>query len=315
MTEIDQLQHDIMELKRDRNAVILAHNYQRPEVYDVADYVGDSLGLSRQAAQTKASVIIFCGVHFMAETAKILSPNKTVLLPDLAAGCSLADTITADQLRRWKEQHPTAAVVMYVNTSAEVKALADYCCTSANAVTVVQSIPAGQEILFGPDMFLGVYVQRQTGRTNLHLWPGECHVHAGFRQEHLERLQKQYPQAEIILHPECGCISQCLVMIDQSKFEKIKILGTGGMIREVNSAPTDEFIVGTEVGMIERLRREAPQKNYYPLKAEAICEYMKKITLPKIYDSLLKNQFEITVSSEVSERAKLAIDRMITIGN
>lgn len=304
----------VLSLKRERNAIILAHNYQLPEIYDVADFIGDSLELSRQAASTKADIIVFCGVHFMAETAKILSPTKTVLLPDLAAGCSLAASITAEQLRQWKSEHPKAVVVMYVNTTAEVKALTDYCCTSSNAVPVVQSIPPDQEILFGPDMFLGAYVQRLTKRANMHIWPGECHVHAGFRAEHLQKLQQQHPQAEFILHPECGCVSQCLYMMDQKQIQSAKILSTSGMIKEVAQSSADEFIIGTEVGIIERMKREVPSKRYYPLKATAICEYMKKITLPKVYDSLRLNQFPITLAPDIQTAAKRAIDRMVAIG-
>lgn len=304
----------VLELKRQRNAVILAHNYQLPEIYDVADFIGDSLELSRQAAQTTADIIIFCGVHFMAETAKILSPNKTVLLPDLAAGCSLADSITADQLRQWKSEHPSAIVVMYVNTTAAVKALSDYCCTSSNAAKIVQSIPEDQEILFGPDMFLGAYVQRLTKRQNMHIWPGECHVHAGFRAEHLANLQKKHPQAEFILHPECGCVSQCLYMMDHNQIKSAKVLSTSAMIKEVASSPADEFIIGTEVGIIERMKREVPEKKYYPLKETAVCEYMKKITLPKVYDSLRFDQFKIEVPAAIRSQAKLAIERMVSIG-
>lgn len=308
------LQQRVVALKRDRRAVIVAHNYQRPEIYDVADYIGDSLELSRYAARTTAEIIVFCGVHFMAETAKILSPHKTVLLPDLAAGCSLADSITADQLRQWKSEHPKAVVVMYVNTTAEVKALTDYCCTSSNAVQVVQNIPEDQEILFGPDMFLGAYVQRLTKRANMHIWPGECHVHAGFRAEHLQKLQHKHPTAEFILHPECGCVSQCLYMMDQKQIKDAKILSTSGMIKEVVQSPADEFIIGTEVGIIERMKRAVPAKRYYPLKETAICEYMKKITLVKVYESLRLNQFKITIPQDIQNAAKLAIDRMVAIG-
>lgn len=309
----NELKQAIITLKQQQNTVILAHNYQLPEIYDVADFIGDSLELSRQAASTKADTIIFCGVHFMAETAKILSPQKTVLLPDLAAGCSLADSITADQLRAWKAQHPDAVVVMYVNTTAEVKALTDYCCTSSNAVKVVESIPADKEILFGPDMFLGSFVQRRTGRANMHIWPGECHVHAGFRQEHLEKLRQRHPNAEFILHPECGCVSQCMVMLDQKQLAKAKILSTSGMIKEVQESTADEFIIGTEIGIIERMKRAVPDKKYIPLKPDAICEYMKKITLPKVYDSLRYQQFAITIPEDVRSRAALAIERMIVI--
>lgn len=307
------MQDKIQRLKQERNAIILAHNYERPEIYDVADFLGDSLELSRKAASTDAEVIVFCGVHFMAETAKILSPNKTVLLPDLAAGCSLADSITADQLRTWKAQHPGAVVVMYVNTTAEVKALSDYCCTSSNAVKIVQSIPADKEILFGPDMFLGAFVQRITKRP-LHIWPGECHVHAGFRQEHLTAVQAKHPNAEFILHPECGCVSQCMYMMDQGQLKQAKVLSTSAMITEVRESPSKEFIIGTEVGIIERMKREVPNKTYIPLKETAICEYMKKITLPKVADALEFMQFQIEVPENIRRGALTAIERMIAIG-
>src|SRR6059058_2150704 len=204
-----ELQAEIKHLARTRNAVIIAHNYERPEVQDVADFVGDSLGLSREAAKTKADVIVFCGVHFMAETAAVLSPQKIVLLPDLAAGCSLAATIDAEQLRDWKAEHPGAVVVSYVNTTAEVKAESDYCCTSGNAVEIVNSIPADKEILFLPDMFLGIWLERVTGR-KLTIWLGECHVHAGIRPDDIERWQRDAPDAELLVHPECGCASQCM---------------------------------------------------------------------------------------------------------
>lgn len=310
---MENIQEQIQYWKKKRNAIILAHNYQLPEIYDIADFIGDSLELSRKAATTSADVIVFCGVHFMAETAAILSPNKTVLLPSLEAGCSLAESITADQLRAWKLEHPDAVVVMYVNTSAEVKALSDYCCTSSNAVAVVESIPADKEILFGPDMFLGAYVQRRTGRT-MHIWPGECHVHAGFRQEHLEKLQKKHPNAELILHPECGCVSQCMYMLDAGTLKKAKIASTSQMIQEVKDSAATEFIIGTEVGIIERMKREEPKKTYIPLKADAICKYMKKITAANTLEALQKMQNVITVPDDIRLRAKQAIDRMIAIG-
>lgn len=310
---MENIQEQIQYWKKKRNAIILAHNYQLPEIYDIADFIGDSLELSRKAATTSADVIVFCGVHFMAETAAILSPNKTVLLPSLEAGCSLAESITADQLRAWKLEHPDAVVVMYVNTSAEVKALSDYCCTSSNAVAVVESIPANKEILFGPDMFLGAYVQRRTGRT-MHIWPGECHVHAGFRQEHLEKLQKKHPNAELILHPECGCVSQCMYMLDAGTLKKAKIASTSQMIQEVKDSAATEFIIGTEVGIIERMKREEPKKTYIPLKADAICKYMKKITAANTLEALQKMQNVITVPDDIRSRAKQAIDRMIAIG-
>lgn len=308
-----KLKQTIAELKKQRNAIILAHNYQLPEIYDVADMIGDSLELARKAASTTADVIVFCGVHFMAETAAILAPSKTVLLPSLEAGCSLAESITADQLLAWKQEHPNAVVVMYVNTSAAVKALSDYCCTSSNAVAVVESIPNDKEILFGPDMFLGAYVQRRTGRS-MHIWPGECHVHAGFRQEHLEKLQAAHPDAEFILHPECGCVSQCMYMLDAGTLKKAKIASTSGMIKEVKTSSAREFIIGTETGIIERMKREAPDKTYIPLKADAVCKYMKKITLQNTLLALEKMQHVITVPPDIRQQAKLAIDRMVAIG-
>ncbi|MDP3970498.1 MAG: quinolinate synthase NadA [bacterium] len=302
----------IRELAKEKNAVILAHNYQLPEIYDIADFIGDSLELSRKAANTNADVIVFCGVHFMAETAAILSPSKTVLLPDLEAGCSLADSITADQLKMWKSEHPDAVVVMYVNTSADVKALADYCCTSSNAINIVESIPADKEILFGPDMFLGAYVSKRTNR-KMHIWPGECHVHAQFRNDHLVNLQKKHPNAELILHPECGCISQCLYMMSDGQLSNAKILSTSGMIAEVKSSESDEFIIGTEIGIIERMKREEPNKKYIPLKEDAICKYMKKINLDNVLLALQNMQHEISIPEDIRKQALLSIERMITI--
>lgn len=311
--ERDEMIERIQKLKKEKNAIILAHNYQIPDIYDVADLIGDSLELSRKAATTDAERIVFGGVHFMAETAAILAPEKRVLIPDLNAGCSLADSITADQLRTWKGQHPDAVVVMYVNTSAEVKALSDYCCTSSNAAAVVSSIPEDREILFGPDMFLGAYVERVTGR-KMHIWPGECHVHAGFQKEHVDRLQKKYPNAEFILHPECGCVSQCLYHMEEGDMPQAKVLSTSGMIQEVKKSTAKEFIIGTEVGIIERMKREAPENTYIPLKETAVCEYMKMITLPKVLAALENDQFEVRVSKEIAAQAKQAIDRMIAIG-
>src|ERR671933_421028 len=264
--EHTELQSRIRALARERNAVILAHNYERPAVLDVADFVGDSLGLSREAAKTPADVIVFCGVHFMAETAAILSPRKTVLLPDMAAGCSLAATINAEQLRAWKDEHPGAAVVSYVNTSAEVKAESDYCCTSGNAVEVVNAIPAETEILFLPDMFLGAHVRRITGRRNIHVWMGECHVHAGIDPEHVRRQRAAHPGAEFLIHPECGCASSAIEALSAGDIdpEGVQILSTEGMIRRPALSERDEFIVATENGILHRLRRENPGKTFYP---------------------------------------------------
>ncbi|MDP2676810.1 MAG: quinolinate synthase NadA [bacterium] len=302
----------IKTLAKEKNAVILAHNYQVPEVQDVADVVGDSLELSRKAAETDADIIVFCGVHFMAETAKILSPAKKVLLPDMGAGCSLADTIDADLLRGWKKEHPGAIVVSYVNTTAEVKAESDYCCTSANAVAIVHAIPREKEILFLPDMFLGYYVRQKTGRMNMHLWPGECHVHAGLRKEYIMKRIGEYPDAEVLIHPECGCTSQALVMVSEC-VPHVRFLGTGGMLAYVQKSSAQKFIIGTETGLIYRLKKENPEKEFIPLDAGAVCGYMKKITLEKVLRSLEEEKYEITVTERVANKAKKAIDLMISI--
>ena len=314
--QIAELQGEIKRLARQRNAVILAHNYERAEVQDVADFVGDSLGLSREAAKTDAEIIVFCGVHFMAETAAILSPRKTVLLPDLAAGCSLASTINAEQLREWKSEHPGAVVVSYVNTSAEVKAESDYCCTSGNAVEVVNSIPAEKEILFLPDMFLGAHVRRQTGRENIQVWMGECHVHAGIDPENIRLQRSLHPQAEFLIHPECGCSTSVLEAISAGDVdaEGVQILSTEGMIKRPALSDADEFIVATEVGILHRLRRENPSKRFFAANERASCAYMKVTTLPKVRAALEHTQHHITVPTEVASRARRAIERMIAIG-
>ncbi|MGZ8457002.1 MAG: quinolinate synthase NadA [Gemmatirosa sp.] len=306
----------IRELAEARNAVILAHNYERPEIQDVAHYVGDSLGLSREAAKTDADVIVFCGVHFMAETAKILSPSKTVLLPDLAAGCSLAATIDAEQLRAWKAEHPGAVVVAYVNTTAEVKAESDYCCTSGNAVEVVNAIDADREILFLPDMFLGAHVRRVTGRQNIHVWMGECHVHAGIDPEHINRQRAAHPGAEFLIHPECGCATPVVEAISAGAIaaKDVPILSTEGMIKRPQQSPVDEFIVATELGILHRLRRENPTKRFFAANDRAQCAYMKVTTLPKVLRSLETMTFEITVPSDVAAQARRSIERMVAIG-
>src|SRR5919199_3535488 len=311
-----RLQESIRQLARERNAVILAHNYERPEVQDVADFVGDSLGLSREAAKTDADIIVFCGVHFMAETAKILSPTKTVLLPDLAAGCSLASTITAEQLREWKAEHPGAAVVMYVNTTAEVKAESDYCCTSGNAVEVVNAIPADREILFGPDMFLGAHVRRVTGRTNMHVWMGECHVHAGINPENINRQRALHPEAEFLIHPECGCSTSVLEAISAGDLDPrgVQVLSTEGMIKRPKVSDADSFIVATEVGILHRLRKENPTKRFFAANERASCAYMKVTTLPKVLRSLERMEYHITVRPDIARRARRAIERMVAIG-
>lgn len=314
--DVAELHARIRELARLRNAVVLAHNYERPEVQDVADFVGDSLGLSREAAKTSADTIVFCGVHFMAETAAILSPQKTVLLPDMAAGCSLAATINADELRAWKAEHPGAVVVSYVNTTAEVKAESDYCCTSGNAVDVVNSIPADKEVLFLPDMFLGAHVRRLTGRQNIHVWMGECHVHAAIDPENIRLQRSLHPDAEFLIHPECGCSTSVLEAMSAGDVDPagVQILSTEGMIKRPALSEADEFIVATEVGILHRLRRENPGKSFFAANERASCAYMKVTTLPKVLRSLELDQFRITVPSDTARRARRAIERMVAIG-
>ncbi|MDP1890579.1 MAG: quinolinate synthase NadA [Gemmatimonadaceae bacterium] len=310
------LVEEIRTLARQRRAVILAHNYERPEVQDLADYVGDSLGLSREAARTDADVIVFCGVHFMAETAAILSPSKVVLLPDLAAGCSLASTIDAGQLRAWKAEHPGAVVVSYVNTTAEVKAETDYCCTSGNAVEVVNAIPADREILFLPDMFLGAHVRRITGRANIHVWMGECHVHAGIDPENIRLQRSLHPGAEFLIHPECGCATSVVEAVSAGDVDArgVHILSTEGMIKRPRESAADTFIIATEVGILHRLRRTYPGKQFFAANERASCAYMKVTTLPKVRDALLHLQHRITVPEDIADRARLAIERMVSIG-
>jgi quinolinate synthase len=307
--EITLMHDEVKALARERGAVILAHNYQVPEVQDVADYVGDSLGLSRQAAATDAEAIVFCGVHFMAETAKILSPEKTVLIPDPDAGCSLASSITAEQLRQWKAENPGAVVVSYVNTTAEVKAETDYCCTSGNAKAVIEAIPRDQEILFLPDMYLGLWLEKVTGR-KLNIWLGECHVHAGIRPEDIERWQAEAPDAELLVHPECGCASQAMAFGN----ERTHILSTEGMINFAKASPKPRMLVATEIGIIHRLEKEAPGKRFEPVNRNAFCKYMKMITLEKLRDSLRDWKYEVDVEPEIAARARGSIERMVSLG-
>jgi quinolinate synthase len=309
MSAVATLHDEVRELARECDAVILAHNYQLPEVQDVADFVGDSLGLSRQAAATDAAVIAFCGVHFMAETAAILSPEKTVLIPDRDAGCSLAESITADQLRAWKTDNPGAVVVSYVNTSAEVKAESDYCCTSGNAQAVIEAIPADRQILFLPDMFLGLWLERVTGR-KLTIWMGECHVHAGIRPKDVELTVSRAPDAELLVHPECGCASQYMAFGN----ERTQILSTEAMVDFARRSPKERFVVATEVGILHRLHKEAPGKVFEPASERAICRYMKMITLPKLRDSLRDRQHVVTVPDETAARARRALERMVALG-
>ncbi len=309
-----ELSARIREAARERNAVILAHNYQIPEVQDVADYVGDSLGLSRQAAATDADVIVFCGVHFMAETAAILSPSKQVLLPDLEAGCSLAATITGADLARWKAEYPGAVVVSYVNTTAEVKALSDYCCTSGNAEAVINSIPDDKEILFLPDMFLGAYLEKKTGR-KMHIWMGECHVHAGIDPVEIGEMRIKNPDAEFLIHPECGCVTQTMYRLGEGDISSngTKILSTEGMVRHAQTSTKKRFIVATETGILHRLQKEAPTKEFIPASRGAVCQFMKRITLPKVLWSLETGEHRITVPDDIAEQARGAIDRMVAI--
>jgi quinolinate synthase len=320
LEDIPALQREVRELARERNAVILAHNYELPEIQQVADYVGDSLGLSRQAAAAGAEVIAFCGVHFMAETASILSPDKTVLLPDLGAGCSLADSITAEQLRAWKAQHPGAVVVMYVNTTAEVKAETDYCCTSSNAVQVVEHIRREHgddvEILFGPDMFLGAYVEKVTGK-RMNVWVGECHVHAGIRPADIAQVRDANPGAEFLIHPECGCSTSVMEYVASGDVdpEHTHMLSTGGMLDFARSSEADTFIVATETGMLHPLEQENPGKTFVPANRAAVCQYMKMITLPKLRDALRDGgeAYTVKVAPELAKRARLPIERMVAI--
>jgi quinolinate synthase len=317
--DVAGLQAEVRALAEQRDAVILAHNYQLPEIQDVADYVGDSLGLSRQAAASGASVIAFCGVHFMAETASVLSPRKTVLIPDLDAGCSLADAITPEQLAAWQAQHPGAITVMYVNTTAEIKAMTDYCVTSANAVSVVEHIlrehGADTEILFGPDMFLGAYVERRVGRA-LHVWDGECHVHAGIRPKDIEQVRAEHPGADFLIHPECGCSTSVMEYTAAGDIapDGVHMLSTGGMLKyAANAKPGRTAIVATEVGMLHPLREAAPDTEFIAANERAACTYMKMITLPKLRDALRDLVHEVRVPAEIAERARVPIERMIAI--
>ncbi|HEX6512419.1 MAG TPA: quinolinate synthase NadA [Chloroflexota bacterium] len=309
-----ELIEEINQLREQREAIILAHNYQLPEVQDVADFVGDSLALARRAAATDRPVIVLCGVHFMAETASILCPDRTVLLPDLAAGCSLAASVNAEQLRKWKAQFPGSVVVSYVNTSAEVKAESDYCCTSGNAVQIVEAIPDDREVLFLPDMFLGAHVERVTGR-KMHLWMGECHVHAGIDPQLLERLARDHPQAEALIHPECGCTTPALYLAGEGKLPlPVKVLSTEGMVKHAAASPTSEFLVATEIGILHRMRQEAPTKTFLPVNPQASCHFMKRITLDKVRDALRFMRHEVKVAPELADRARLPIERMTAVG-
>lgn len=310
-----QLKDEILRLKKQKDVVILAHNYQVPDIQDVADFVGDSLSLSRQAAKTDHKTILFCGVHFMAETAAIISPQKKVLIPDLSAGCSLSDSITVNDLRKWKKEHPEAISVGYVNTTAEIKAELDYCCTSSNAVNVVKAIPADKEILFLPDMFLGSYVAKMTGRKNMYIWAGECHVHAGISSADVNKKLDELANAEFVVHPECSCTTPMLfdVAAGDYKNRKVKILSTEGMMNYVKDSNSQQFVVATETGILYRMRQQNPGKTFVPASEKAECQYMKMITPEKVYNSLMEDKYEVRVPKEIADKARLAIERMLAI--
>lgn len=309
-----QLISEIKKWKKKRGALILAHNYQIPAIQDVADFVGDSLELSKTAAKSPEKLIVFCGVHFMAESAAIFSPEKTVLIPDLGAGCSLASSINATELRRWKAKYPDAVVVSYVNTTAEVKAESDYCCTSTNAVDVVNAIPKNKQVLFVPDMFLGAFVQKKTGR-DLIIYPGQCHVHARVRPEDILNKMKAKPEADFLIHPECGCVSNCMHFVANGDIpaEKTHILSTGGMLKHAQKSDKTDFIVATETGIIHQLEKQNPKKNFAPLRDDMVCQFMKMITLPKLLNSLVNLEFEVKVPKDIAEKARIPIERMFVI--
>ena len=307
---------EIRQLAALRGATVLAHNYQLPAIQDVADHVGDSLALSRIAAEAPEDTIVFCGVHFMAETAKILSPTKTVLIPDQRAGCSLADSITAEDLAQWRDEYPGAVVVSYVNTTAAVKALTDICCTSSNAVEVVNSIPADRDVLFCPDQFLGAHVRRMTGRTNLHIWAGECHVHAGINGDELAAQARSHPDAELYVHHECGCATSALYLAGEGAFpaDRVKILSTGGMLDAARTSEARQVLVATEVGMLHQLRRAAPQIDFQAVNDRASCKYMKMITPAALLRCLIEGADEVDVDPEIARLARASVTRMIEIG-
>ncbi|ADH65842.1 MULTISPECIES: quinolinate synthase NadA [Nocardiopsis] len=308
---------EVHRLAKERDAVILAHNYQRPEIQDVAHHTGDSLALSRLAAGVDASTIVFCGVHFMAETAKILAPHKTVLLPDPNAGCSLADTITAEDVRVWKAEHPDAVVVAYVNTTAAVKAETDICCTSSNAADVIRSIPEDREILFLPDQFLGAHVKRVTGRDNIHVWMGECHVHAGIDGHTLRERVASEPDAEVYVHPECGCATSALYLVGSGAVpqERVKVLSTGGMLTAAENTSAKKVLIATETGMLHQLRNANPNTEFEAVNSRAECHYMKMIDADKLLNALRFGTTEITVDADTSARARRSVERMIAIGS
>ncbi|QQG40522.1 MAG: quinolinate synthase NadA [Candidatus Levyibacteriota bacterium] len=305
---------EIKKWKKKRGALIIAHNYQIPGIQDVADFVGDSLELSQKAAQAPEKIIVFCGVHFMAESAAIFSPDKTVLIPDSNAGCSLAASIDAEELRKWKRRYPKALVVSYVNTTAEVKAESDYCCTSTNAIQVVNFIPKDREIIFTPDLFLGDYVARMTGR-KIYVYPGECHVHARVRPKDIFAKLGKYPGAEFLIHPECGCVSECMhyVAVGEIPEKTTHIFSTGGMMNYAKNSKSKQFVIATETGILHRLKKENPAKEFIPLREDMVCEYMKMITPEKLLNSLINLEYEVKVPRDIAEKARIPIERMLEI--
>ena len=314
--EIAGLQAEIRSLARRRGAIILSHNYQRPEIQDVADFVGDSLGLSREAARVDADVIVFCGVHFMAETAVILSPHKKVLLPDLRAQCSLAAMITAEDVRAWRSRFPGYAAVGYVNTTAEVKAELDYCCTSGNVLEVIDAIPADKGILFCPDFFLGAHARRMRPERRIEVWLGECHVHKGIRAATVGAARSAHPGAEVLVHPECGCAGQLIYEMGSGALdpEGLHIASTEGMIRLAVERKAHQFILATETGIIHRMRQVAPEKEFIAADPEAVCGYMKTITLDRVREALALDQYIVKVPPEIAARARRALERMVQTG-
>ena len=307
---------EILTLKAQRGALIIAHNYQRPEIQDLADVVADSLRMARRATESDAPVIVVCGVHFMAETAAIANPTKRVLIPDPGAGCSLADTIQAADVRRWRAEHADGLVVAYVNTSAAVKAEADYCCTSGNAVAVIEALPAGVPVLFLPDFFLGNYLRKITGRA-IDVWLGECHVHAALTPRTIEQRRAEYPDAEFLVHPECGCVTSALYYAEADgdvAAGRTRIVSTEQMMTRARTSPARRFVVATETGVLHRLRRENPEKQFVAAAETAECRYMKMITLENLRDALRDLKYEVTVPPETAARARRAIERMLAIG-
>jgi quinolinate synthase len=302
----NSIEEEIAALKKERNAIILAHNYQIGEIQDIADFTGDSLRLAQEAKKTKADVILFCGVHFMAETASIICPDRKVLVPDLEAGCSLADMVSPENIREWKAKHPEGVVVCYINTSAAVKAECDYCCTSSNADKVVASIPEDKEVLFVPDYFLGTYVKEKLGRKNMELWRGYCPTHMLIQSSEINKIRAAHPQAEFIMHPECGCLTKSMHLAD-------RILSTEGMVKYVKESHAKEFIVATETGILHRMQKDNPEKIFIPASPQSVCSYMKMNTMEKIVNSLENLEYEVKVPEELANRARVCIERMLQI--